>query len=163
LGNYANPASLDDEPLLDGGQAIRRSAGSGRTYYMSSGWQFNVSGLYQFKWFDLSGNLFGRQGYPQPYYNRINLGAFEGRERVLGVSAIDEVRLDNLFLFDIRVAKDINFASGRAAVTVAAEIFNLFNAGTTNSTVVDASSPSFLRIDEILSPRIVRLVAKFRF
>ena len=48
-------------------------------------------------------------------------------------------------------------------MTVAAEIFNLFNAGTTNSKVVDLSSSSFGRIDEILSPRIVRLVAKFSF
>ncbi len=103
---------------------------------MSAGWQFNISGLYQFGRFDFSGNIFARQGYPQPYYNRIDLGAFEGRERVLGVDDIDEVRLTNLFTLDIRIAKKFGFAL-QARVTVAAEIFNLFNSGTTNSKVVD--------------------------
>jgi hypothetical protein len=162
VGSYPNPSRLDDEPSIQGGQKIRQTGGSGRTYYMSSGWQFNVSGLYQLgHGFDISGNLFGRQGYPQPYYHRINLGSVEGRERVLAVDDVNEVRLDNLFLVDVRLAK--TFQVRQFGFTVAAEIFNLLNAGTVNAQVVDMSSSTFGRIDEILSPRIVRLVGKFRF
>jgi hypothetical protein len=129
---------------------------------MSSGWQFNISGLYQLGYgFDLSGNFFGRQGYPQPYYHRINLGQVEGRERVLSVDDVNEVRLSNLFTVDVRIAKNFDYRQLR--FTVAAEIFNLLNAGTVNAQVVDMSSSTFGRIDEILSPRIVRLVGKFRF
>jgi hypothetical protein len=162
-GNYANPSQLDDEPMSDGGQIIRQSSGSGRTYYMSSGWQFNTSGLYQLpKDFDISGNLFGRQGYPQPIYHRIDLGAFEGRERVLGVNDVNQVRLKNMFLLDVRFAKNFNFEGGHS-ITLAGEIFNLLNGSTTNSQVVDISSPTFARIDEILSPRVLRLVFKIRY
>ena len=92
--------------MIDGGQSIRQTSGSGRTYYMSAGWQFNISGLYQLpKEFEFSGNLFGRQGYPQPYYHRIDLGAFEGRERVLAVDSVNEIRLTNLSTVDIRFAR----------------------------------------------------------
>jgi hypothetical protein len=162
VGSYPNPSRLDDEPSIDGGQKIRQTGGSGRTYYMTSGWQFNVSGLYQLGYgLDLSANFFGRQGYPQPYYHRINLGPVEGRERVLAVSDVNEIRLDNLYLLDLRLAKTFQYE--RLGFTLAAEIFNLLNAGTSNAKVVDLSSGTFGRTDEILAPRIMRLVAKFKF
>jgi hypothetical protein len=51
----------------------------------------------------------------------------------------------------------------RRGFTVAAEIFNLFNSNVTLQRVLNAGSDNFNRLDEILAPRIIRLVAKLEF
>ena len=44
--------------------------------FLSSKWQFNVSGLYQLPLnFNVAANLFGRQGYLLPYYASVSAAA----------------------------------------------------------------------------------------
>ena len=75
-------------------------------------------------------------------------------------------------LVDLRLAKNIKL--GSTAVTLSAEAFNVFNnnvvlgryrfanSGSFTSTIAGAE-PGLGRIEEIVSPRIVRFGARFSF
>ena len=53
----------------DGGVVASYGAGSGKVYFNNAKWQFNANLLYQLPaGFEVAGNLFGRQGYPNPIY-----------------------------------------------------------------------------------------------
>src|SRR5437867_290918 len=69
---YGNPTPTDTEPLISGGQFVRRTGGSGAgNIYVNAKWQFNASGLYQAPYgIELSANVFGREGYPFPLYRQ---------------------------------------------------------------------------------------------
>jgi hypothetical protein len=159
-----NPSFFDTSPTgQDGQPVIRLGGGSGKSIYFTYGWTFNWSALYQLPYgFDIAGNFFTRQGYPLPYYHRINLGAFEGTTEVVGVQSVEDENLPRLVNVDIRFAKNFSFAGGRNA-TLAFEVFNLFNANTELARYINLGSSSFNRLDEILAPRIARIVARVRF
>ena len=109
------------------GQVIYAGGGSGKTIYYTYGWQLNASGLYQLPGgFDLAGNLFGRQGYPLPLYQMIQLGSLEGNERVLVVDDITANRMPTLWNVDVRLAKRI-VIGGRRGVTLGLDMFNVLN------------------------------------
>jgi hypothetical protein len=140
-----------------------RSGGSGKVYYTNAKWQLNINGLYQLPaGFEIAANLFGRQGYPRPFYLRLDTGALDGIINVLAVSKVDQTRLPNLWNLDLRLAK--NFKAGGLNVIGSVECFNALNGNTELWRVVDASSATaFNRLDEILSPRIVRFGLRLTF
>jgi hypothetical protein len=161
-GAVLNPTHHDLDPQLDGGQVVVFSAGSGKNYYANAKWQVNVNALYQLPaGFEIAGNLFGRQGYPQPVYLQLDTGALDGVLNVLAVGETDAVRLPNLWNLDLRLAK--NFKLGGANLVIGAEVFNALNANTELYRNPAASSNNFNRLDEILAPRIVRLGARMTF
>jgi len=147
---------------IDGGKVLRRSAGSGNGYFTTASWQLNISGLYQLPAdFDVSANLYSRQGYPQPWYHNLDLGVLDGTEEVLAVDEVDDVRLDRIMNLDLRLAR--NFRFGRRSATVAFELFNALNGNTNLNRYINMSSGSFGRLEEIMAPRIARLVARISF
>jgi hypothetical protein len=157
-----NPTHHDLDPQFDGGQVVLFSAGSGKNYYANAKWQINLNALYQLPaGFEIAGNLFGRQGYPQPVYLQLDTGALDGTLNVLAVSETDQVRLPSLWNLDLRLAK--NFKMGGANLMVGAEVFNALNSNTDLYRNPAASSTAFNRLDEILAPRIVRLGARMTF
>lgn len=159
----ASPNSTDLDPKIDGGQVTIRSAGSGKIFYQNAKWQIAANALYQLPaGFEVAGSLYGRQGYPNALYATLDTGALDGTVRLLADgSQIDDQRFDNLWDFDLRLAK--NFKAGAARVTLSAEIFNLFNAATELKRINDFSSTVYGRLDEILAPRIVRFGARVSF
>ena len=160
---YPNPSGIDIEPQIDGGDVVQYGGGSGKQLYFTAGWQLNISGLYQLPGdIDLSGNLFGRQGYPRPIYNQVALGALDGTQNVIAVSKVTEVRLPTVWNLDLRVGKRFPIGA-RRGFTAAAEFFNVLNSSVTLQRVLNAGSDNFNRLDEILAPRIIRLVAKLDF
>ena len=167
--NYNGPASIqnpyharDGFVNIDGGKVIRRSSGSGNGYFTTASWQLNISGLYQLPaGFDVSGNLYTRQGYPQPLYHRIYQGPLDGTDDVLAVNAVDDVRLDTILNLDFRVAK--NFVFGRRSATLAFELFNALNGSTNLNRYINLSSGSRGRLEEIMAPRIGRIVFRLKF
>jgi hypothetical protein len=167
--NYNGPDSIqnpyharDGFVNIDGGKVIRRSSGSGNGYFTTASWQLNISGLYQLPaGFDISGNLYTRQGYPQPLYHRIYQGPLDGTDDVLAVNAVDDVRLDKIFNLDLRVGK--NFVFGRRSATLAFELFNALNGNTNLNRYINLSSSASGRLEEIMAPRIGRLVFRLRF
>ena len=103
---------------IDGGKVLRRSSGSGLGYFTTASWQINISGLYQLPYdMDISGNLYSRQGYPQPWYHQIYQGDLDGTTSVLAVPKVDEIKLDTIMNLDFRFAK--NFVFGRRSASVA--------------------------------------------
>jgi hypothetical protein len=161
-GRYnGNPTPTDLNSLADDYVAAQ-SGGSGRaTFYTTPTWQIYANALVQLPWdVELSGAVFGRQGQIEPQYVRASAG-LDGAFNVLATPTVDALRYDDVWDLDLRLAKNVRL--GPTAVTVSAEAFNLFNGGTTLQRFRQINSDTLGRIDEILSPRIVRFGARFSF
>ena len=112
----------------DGDQVVQGSGtGSGAKggIFINSKWAYNVTGAYQIPVIEtsLGFNLTGRQGYPIPYIARVSTS--EGSQPVLISDEIDNHRLPNITVLDLRLAKDVRL--GPVGLTVSADVFNVFN------------------------------------
>jgi hypothetical protein len=168
-GSIQNPTRTDatnsgtwSGPQVDGGQIALRSSGSGKgDIFYSAKWQFNANGFYELgKGFEIGANIFGRQGYVQPFIFNPSAGA-DGRLRVLATSKIDDNRYPSLWDLDLRVAKTISLQ--RVRFLLSADVFNLLNSSTELSRARIVDSTAFNTLNEIISPRIMRLGVKFQF
>jgi Carboxypeptidase regulatory-like domain/TonB-dependent Receptor Plug Domain len=149
-------------PQVQGGQIAPRSGGSGKgDIFYNARWQLNANGFYQLPaGFEVGANLFSRQGYVEPLIFQVTAGG-DGRVRALGTSTLDEVRYPNLWDLDLRLAKTV--AINRVRFLLSADAFNVFNSSTTLALTRNLSASSFGSINEIISPRILRLGVKFQF
>jgi hypothetical protein len=158
-------------PQVDGGQVAPRSAGSGKgAIFYSAKWQGSLTALYQLPWaVELSANAFVRQGFPRP----IRIQRAAGSDGTLSVLAcpvgtasadctIDNQRYPNLFNLDLRLAKTLPLA-GDSKLVLSADAFNVLNKNTALNQNFTASSGAFNRLDEVLSPRIVRFGVRVTF
>ena len=154
-----NPTRTVTEPLVDGGQFAPQSGGSGAgTIYINARWQFNANALYQAPYgIELSGNVFGRQGYPYPIVRQGTAAALGGDSAltILLSPKIDTFRHPNLWNTDFRVARA--FTPGMANIRVMLDVFNVFNANTALVRVNDITSTNFNALVQNLSPRIARI------
>ena len=154
-----NPTPTLAEPLKDGGQFAPQSAGSGAgNIYINAKWTFNVNGLYQAPHgIEVSGNVFGRQGYPFPLFRQGStpaLGVDSGIS-VLVTPQIDYLRYDNLWDTDLRAAR--SFKASRLNLRLIGDVFNAFNASTVLVRGNNITSTSLNVIAQNLSPRIFRV------
>ena len=154
-----NPTPTVSEPLKDGGQFAPQSAGSGSgNIYINAKWQFNANAMYQAAWgIELSGNIFGRQGYPFPLFRQGTSAALGGDSAltVLVTPQIDTFRYPNLWNTDLRAAR--NFKAGAVNIRGIIDAFNVFNANTVMVRNNNVLSTSFNTIAQNLSPRIFRV------
>jgi hypothetical protein len=157
-----NPTRTDTTPLADCGPFTVRSGGSGSgDIFIHAKWQLNANALYVLPYdISLAGNLFGRQGYAFPIYRNAALG-YEGTRRVLVSPELDTFRLGNLWNLDLRAAK--NFRIADRNIEVIADLFNVFNSSTELVRNRNAGSTAFNTLQQNLSPRILRLGARFTF
>ncbi len=161
-GRYnGNPTPTDLNSLTDDYVAAQ-SGGSGRaTFYTTPTWQIYANALVQLPWsLELSGAVFGRQGQIEPQYVRADAGS-DGAFNVLATPTVDALRYSAVWDADLRLARNVKL--GAASVTLSAEAFNIFNSGVTLQAFRQINSASLGRIDEILSPRIVRFGARLGF
>jgi hypothetical protein len=154
-----NPTPTLSEPLKDGGQFAPQSGGSGAgNVYINAKWTFNVNGLYQAPYgIEVSGNVFGRQGYPFPLFRQGStpaLGVDSGIS-VLVTPQIDYLRYDNLWDTDLRVAR--SFKAQRLNLRLIGDVFNAFNSNTVLVRGNNVTSTSLNVIAQNLSPRIFRV------
>ena len=154
---------LTSGPQVNGGRVSPRSGGSGKgDVFYSNEWQISVMALYEMpKNFEVGMQIFGRQGYPRPIILQTSAGQ-DGRIRTLGTATLDETKLPNLWNFDLRLANNIRLG-GERSLTIAAEVFNVFNNNVELNRQRNALSSSYDRLDEILSPRILRVGARLSF
>ena len=154
-----NPTPTLSEALKDGGQFAPQSGGSGSgTIYINAKWQFNANAMYQAGWgIELSGNVFGRQGYPFPMFRQGTTAALGGDSAlsVLVTPQIDTFRYPNLWNTDLRAAR--NFRAGSVNIRGIIDAFNVFNANTVMVRNNNVTSTSFNTIAQNLSPRIFRV------
>ena len=148
---------------VNGGAFAPRSGGSGKgDIFFNAKWQLNANALYQLPMgFDLGGNLFGRQGYARPFILRLSAGQ-DGAIRVLATPQIDDNRYPNLWDFDLRLGKIITIA-GPLKLNLAAELFNVMNSNVETVRTRQLNSAAFGTLNEILSPRILRVTAGIKF
>jgi hypothetical protein len=168
-----NPTRTENDPLDQGGPVTLLSGGSGKaSFYSVVPWQLYANALYQMPWgIDLSGALFSRKGGVYPVSIRTSGGA-DGTNSALATASIDEKTYDDLWNFDLRLAKTFKF--GKAGMTLSAELFNVMNSSTVLSRYRYANAGPFTdaaagaeaglgRIEEVISPRILRVGARFTF
>jgi hypothetical protein len=149
-----NPTPTTAEPLKDGGQFAPQVG----NVFLNSKWMLNVNAMYQAPYgIEVSGNLFGRQGYPFPLF-RPGTAAALGADASLSVLVtpqIDYFRYPNLWTTDLRVAR--SFSAERVTVRLMADVFNAFNANTTLVKGNNITATNLNVISQNLSPRIARL------
>ena len=124
-----------------------------------------MTGIYQIAadqpWgFDLSGNIYGRQGFAIPYYNWTQGSRTEFTDRLRDISLvgkrIDRFRFDDLLTVDLRLEKtfaassDVEFAFG-------VELFNALNEGVVLGRQMQLNSASGDWVQSVLNPRVWRL------
>ncbi len=163
IDTNGNPTRTVTEPLVDGGQFAPQSGGSGAgTIYINAKWQFNANAMYQAPYgIEVSGNVFGRQGYPLPYVRQVTLGN-DARLQVLVSPEIDTYRYPNLWNTDLRAAKQFTFNQIRVRAIL--DAFNVFNANTAlvrvnnvTPTATGALPANVNQLAQNLSPRIFRV------
>jgi hypothetical protein len=147
------------EPLKDGGQFAPQSGGSGSgNIYINAKWQFNANALYQAPYgIEVSGNVFGRQGYPYPLFRQGTTAALgsDSTLQVLVTPEIDTFRYPNLWNTDLRVAREFRF--NQVKIRGILDAFNVFNANTALVRNNNLGSLSFNTLAQNLSPRIFRV------
>ena len=150
-------------PQVDGGQIAPRSGGSGKgDIFYNARWQFNANAFYQLPaGFDVGANLFGRQGYVQPFIIQASAGG-DGTVRALATSDARRNAAIPTCGTSIFVSRSRS-ASARTKFLISADLFNVLNTGTTLSRNRNLASGAFGTINEILSPRILRIGVKFQF
>jgi len=154
-----NPTPTLSEPLKDGGQFAPQSGGSGAgSIYINAKWQINANAMYQAPYgIEVSGNVFGRQGYPYPLFRQGTTAALGGDStlQVMVTPAIDYLRYDNLWNTDLRAARSfkVNAVTFRGIL----DAFNVFNGNTALVRNNNITSPTFNALAQNLSPRIFRI------
>ena len=148
--------------MIDNGLFAVQSAGSGAKadLWTQATWQFNVNGMYQVApdrpWgFNVAANIFGREGYPLPYFEDIVTSDGQNRD-ILVIQDLDDFRSDDILTVDLRLDKEF-VTAGNVTFTVGVEAFNLLNEAYVlqRERSLNRSSANFLR--ETLSPRVWRL------
>jgi hypothetical protein len=154
-----NPTPTLSEPLKDGGQFAPQSGGSGSgNVYINAKWQFNANAMYQAAYgIEISGNIFGRQGYPYPLFRQGTTAALgpDSTVSVLVTPQIDTYRYPNLWNTDLRAAKA--FKVNKVSLRGILDAFNVFNANTALVRNNNVLSTSFNSLAQNLSPRIFRV------
>jgi hypothetical protein len=175
VGAFGNPTRLDGyidtlqigtlvpqaSTVTDGGQMYQLSSGSGQgEVFINGKWMVNLNGLYQLPWqLEVAANVYGKQGTPIPPVAPASLG-LDGSHNVLLVSEIDDLRLDNLWNVDLRLAK--NFLMGRSNINLTADLFNVFN----NNVELQRNrvvGGTYNQLNQNLSPRILRFGVRVGF
>jgi len=167
-----NCGSLPQTSCLAAGYSSKNSV------FLNGSWQFNVNALYQGPFgLDFGVNLFGRQGYPNPYYVRTRAvdAAGNSHRYLTMIDQLATYRYDNVYELDFRLQK--SFEIGGVTVIPSAELFNVANANTvlqrsqrtgdyrirSSGTRVFSQYQYFNQIIEVQSPRILRLGIQVNF
>lgn len=175
VGGFGNPTRTDGyidtislgtpvpqaDAVTDGGQMYQMSSGSGQgEVFINAKWMVNVNALYQLPWnLEIAGNVYGKQGTPLPPVLPASLG-LDGTHNVLLFTQVDDVRLDDVWNVDLRLAKNIRMARGY--VNLVADLFNVFN----NNVALQRNrvvGGTFNQLNQNLSPRIVRFGIRVGF
>ena len=97
-----------------------------------------------------------------PFFIQLGAGRDGSALRVLATPNLEDNRYPQLWDLDLRVAKDIKI-KGTARFNVAADLFNVINANTELGRVRRLNSSTFGQLNDILSPRILRLTFGVKF
>jgi hypothetical protein len=148
--------------------AVASSGGSDG--YINARWSYSLSGLFQAPLgINIGAVVTGREGYINGY--NLRSPNINGARRRYVINDFEDYRFSNLFQLDLRVGKEFALPRGRS-FEVSVDGFNITNERTilwrdyeivpTRVSNVLVQSPE-TAIQEIQSPRIYRLGARFTF
>ncbi len=160
-----DPSNL---PFLDGQTYAFAPLASGKAgVYPFAEWQLKISGVYQLP-FDISAGAFARyqQGYPFVLFGTIFdpslAGSLATVNHLVLVEPFGSRRFDNVFTLDLQLGK--SFELGQyGKINLAADIFNVTNTNTVIRRTRNVNSVNLNRIDEVISPRVLRLGLRYNF
>ena len=157
-----SPTRQDIAGLENGGQVSIQGGGSGKAaFYSSFKWQVYASaGVALPASFDFSASFFGRQGGLLPVILRLGAGS-DGTLNVLASGPVDQERYATLTNLDFRLAR--NTKVGKVTITPSVELFNVLNNDVVLGVFRQATSANFRRVDDVVSPRILRIGARVSF
>jgi hypothetical protein len=162
-----DPTPTTENPLVDGGEVTRLSAGSSKSeiYLTAPKYQIIANGYFQGPGgVNLGGNLLVRQGFGMPFYgNDVETSDPIKATKDVLVVGIGDYRLPTLTQLDLRAEKEFRIGSRRLMFDV--DLFNVLNSGTTLGRQYDvqASDPATNDILEIMNPRILRFGVRLNF
>ena len=143
LGRNAKILNDGASPLRDGGPVVTRSTGAGKDqiYFVFPKHQFVANGLYQAPYgINIAANLLIRQGFGQPYHERVNTSDPANPQKYVLLSPdVGGNRLPTLRILDLRVGKEFRF--NEMTMNVDLDWFNVFNASTVLRRQYDNRSP----------------------
>jgi hypothetical protein len=167
-----NQGTIASNASVDGALKVEQAGGQNNAdIWMQASWAYNVNGMYQFApnrayGFNIVANIYGREGYPIPYFVNVNPGdginrSISANEVALG--EIDAFRTDDLLIIDFRIEKEFA-ASGNTSLTLSIDGFNLLNEASVLSRAsrnLNASTAG--NLNETMAPRIWRLGARLNW
>jgi hypothetical protein len=167
LNGQVFPFDPTNLPFLNDQPYAFAPGGSGKSgVYPYSEWQLKLSGVYQFPW-DISAGAFARyqQGYPFVLIATLNdpsLPSLGTASHLILVEPFGSRRFENIFTLDLQFEKGIDFGNyGRLALS--ANLFNVTNTNTIIRRTRSVASVNLNRIDELISPRALRIGARYSF
>jgi hypothetical protein len=139
------------------------ASSNGSDGYINSRWAYSLTGIVELPWrVNLGAVVTGREGYIQGYNVRERV---DNVFRRYVINDFDDYRLPDLFQVDLRLGKE--FAIRNFAFELGIDAFNITNERTIlwrdYEIVRRATAPPPTPIQEMQSPRIVRLGGKIRF
>lgn len=155
--------NTDGDPVLQGSGT---GSGAKGGIYINSNWSYSVNGLYQVApdrpWgFNLAANLTGREGYPIPYFRRVNRNGIPAPANVQATTDPEEFRNDDIHVIDARVEKEFTFSD--FGLTLGVDVFNALNENFVLQRRHQLNIRQTNHVTEILSPRIFRIGARLSF
>lgn len=166
-----NPGKIlqDDGCYTCNGSPVASSGGTDG--YINARWAYSLSGLYEAPWgIHLGAVVTGREGYINGYH--IRSPDADGERRNYIINDFDDYRFSNLMQVDLRVAKEFSFGGGRS-FEISVDGFNITNERTIlwrdyeivpNFDDDDVLIPTpETDIEEMQSPRVYRIGARFQF
>jgi hypothetical protein len=174
--DVASGAISDPTPRVagdfdDGGLVVQDTASLGgvkTSVFLNSRWSFNASGSYRVAasrpWsVDVAADLYGRQGYPIPYFRAVTAAETgDGIDRQVRVAPeAATYRNDNVVNANLRVAKEFRF--GRTPLVLGLDVFNLFNRTSVLQRQHELGLPVGDHVIEVVSPRVFSINARLRF
>ena len=159
----------DGSEVLHGrNQTVNGTAASKAYVFMSSGWSYAVTGLYRVApdrpWsFNVGGSVYGREGYPLRYSQRVVRSSLSSPLPFdIPVEAgTGRSKLPDTHVVDLRIEKDI--AVRDLGLTLSLDVFNALNESYVLQRQIVIGRTNSDHVLEVLSPRILRLGARFRF
>ena len=144
-----------------------QGSGSKGAVYINAGWSYSLTGMYQVapdrKWgFNVSAAITGREGYPIPYYVGRVGGFNQGSVNIQATVDSDDFQNDDVQIVDLRLEKEFT-VGGDVNFTIGVEAFNIFNESTVLQREHRLSRGNTNWVREIVSPRVFRVGARFRF
>ncbi len=164
-GNNSGGAStVNAQTCRDNDYVAIQSTGSGSktSVFLNSTWQFSFNALYQLPYnFNISTNVFGRQGFPINWYLN-STSPTDGLTRNVVVVPAGSDRYKDVYEWDLQVGYVVKIF-GTGTMTLTGSCFNVLNSATVLQRFNRLERSNTAQIKEIQSPRVARFGVQIAF